>query len=350
MKTNFIESITLPIKASLMDALKGLEVCGKNVQCILDEQRRMVGLLTDGDIRRGLISGLSINAPVSKVLTKSFHYVAKNADRNAVLDIMKAMNIRQIPVLDDDSRLIGIHFIDDFLNDRKLPNIAVIMAGGKGVRMRPLTEYTPKPMLKVAGRPIIERLVLKLVGNGITNIYIAINYLGWVIKEHFGDGSRFGCNITYLEEEKELGTGGALNLLPADINSPILVLNGDLVTGADFSDILHFHRQKRCEATIVAKHYTHAVPYGTLEFKDHQLISIREKPNMSCFINTGIYVLNPTLLKLVHPKGVLFPMTRIFESCLDQKTSISVYHLEEEWRDLGDIKEFHTACGSLIDR
>ncbi|SLM30970.1 Sugar-phosphate nucleotide transferase [Desulfamplus magnetovallimortis] len=339
-----LASIILTENATVMDALKGLEECGKNIQCIVNANGQMTGIVTDGDIRRGLLNGLRLDTPIPRLMTRKFHYVDENVDRNSVLDLMKAMKISQIPVLDQHRQLAGIHFLEDFIGYESLSNAVVIMAGGKGTRLRPLTEKIPKPLLKVAGRPIIERLILRLVGFGFQQIFVSVNYLADMICDYLGDGSSLGCSIHYLKEDIELGTGGALALLPQTITEPILVLNGDLLTEANFAEIVDFHKKNDAHATIVAKHYCHSVPYGTLHFKENRLISIEEKPDISCFINTGIYVINSSLLKFVD-QNMFFPITKLFERCLNEDLPVSVYHLEREWRDMGNIKEFRSAQG-----
>src|SRR5215813_7439389 len=215
---------------SIRDAMRVITDNWREIALVADDAGHVSGVVTDGDIRRGLLSGLTLDSPVSRVMTTNYIHVGTEADRASVLDLMKARRIRHIPVLDRERRLVGIHFLESLLGVGDRPNVAVIMAGGEGRRLRPLTDRLPKPMVPVAGRPILERIVLHLVGYGVTRIYISVNYLAELIIGHFGDGAAFGCSIEYLRESAPLGTGGPLSLLAERPRDPLIVMNGDLVT------------------------------------------------------------------------------------------------------------------------
>ena len=217
------------------------------------------------------------------------------------------------------------------------------MAGGEGRRLRPLTDRLPKPMVPVAGRPILERIVLHLVGYGIKRIYISVNYMAEVITEHFGDGARFGCAITYLRESAPLGTGGPLSLLPEPPAHPLLVMNGDLVTQVDVSRLLQFHERQGACATLAARHYQVEIPFGVVTERDDRLVELVEKPTPHYLINAGIYVLDPDVLPLV-PAGAFFPITTLFEKLLAHKRRVAVYSIEEDWIDVGRREELCRAA------
>jgi NDP-sugar pyrophosphorylase family protein len=216
------------------------------------------------------------------------------------------------------------------------------MAGGEGRRLRPLTDRLPKPMVPVAGRPILERIVLHLVGYGVKRIYISVNYMAEVITEHFGDGERFGCAITYLRESTALGTGGPLSLIPDAPSHPVLVMNGDLVTQVDVSRLLQFHEREGACATLAARHYQVEIPFGVVTQRDNQLIDLLEKPTPHYLINAGIYVLEPEVLPLV-PADTFFPITTLFEKLLEDKRRVAVYSIEEDWIDVGRREELRRA-------
>src|SRR5512146_1236653 len=218
---------------TIRDAMQTITDNSREVVLVADAEERIVGIITDGDIRRGLLAGLTPESPASEVMTTNYVSVGIDADRASVLDLMKARRIRHVPVVDVQHRLLGVHFLEVLLGTAEKPNSAVIMAGGEGRRLRPLTDRLPKPMVAVAGRPILERIVLQLVGYGICHIYISVNYLAEMIVDHFGDGSHFGCAIEYLREREPLGTGGPLSLLPHPPEHPLIVMNGDLVTQID---------------------------------------------------------------------------------------------------------------------
>jgi NDP-sugar pyrophosphorylase family protein len=285
---------------------------------------------------------------VAPFANRSFTAVDPTASRAWVLDLMQARTIAQVPVLDDAGQVIGLHVLREVIAGDPLPNVAVIMAGGRGTRLRPLTEQVPKPMLRVAGRPILERIVLHLVGSGIRRIHLAINYRGEQIEEHFGDGSAMGCEIGYLREDPEepLGTAGALSLL-ADSDrgeGPLLVMNGDLVTDFDVRGLIDFHRHGGAVATVGARPYAHEVPYGLVEERAGVLVSLREKPTLGWLVNAGVYCIEPVLLDRLRG-GESLLMTELLADCLQRGETVSVHQLAGDWADVGRPDELDSARG-----
>ena len=327
---------------SIRDAMRVITDNWREIALVADDAGHVVGVVTDGDIRRGLLGGLTLDSPVSRVMTTDYIHVGAEADRASVLDLMKARRIRHIPVIDRERRLVGIHFLEALLGTTDKPNAAVVMAGGEGRRLRPLTDRIPKPMVPVAGRPILERIVLHLVGYGIKRIHISVNYLAETITGHFGDGSRFGCNIEYLRETAPLGTGGPLSLLHERPRHPLIVMNGDLVTQIDIFRLLQFHDQEKAVATLAARHHRVEIPFGVVSQRDNRLIELLEKPSPHYLINAGIYVLDPGVLDLV-PAGTFFPITSLFDELLARKQRVAVYPIEEEWIDVGRREELRRA-------
>ncbi len=271
--------------------------------------------------------------------------------RAEVLDLMQALKVREVPVVDETGRLSSIHVENQIVGMRKLPNWAVIMAGGRGTRLGRLTKDVPKPMLPVAGRPILERLVLHLVGAGVSTIFLSVNYLADIIEKHFGDGAKFGCTIEYLREDLEhpLGTGGSLRLL-GDLgyqpSAPILAMNGDLITNFQVDDLLKAHARELAAATIAVSEYRHEVPFGVLESTDGSLDRIVEKPTISWWVNAGIYVLEPTLLARI-PRSDLFPITSLFADCLSRQERVNLWALGDDWQDIGRPAELAQARGQV---
>jgi len=333
-------------RATIFEAMRAINDNWREVVFVQNHSGRIVGLITDGDIRRGLLRGLKFEAKVGEVMSRDFISVRRQIDRNGVMDVMKARHIRHVPVLDEEGRLIGVHFLRDLVGTKEKPNWAVIMAGGKGTRLRPLTQNCPKPMIQVAGRPILERLVYQLVGYGIRNIFISINYLGNMIEEHFGDGKNFGCSIHYLREGKELGSGGALSLLPERPEHPTLVMNGDLVTQINFNQMLDYHDSEGCSATMAVREHVVEIPFGVADIKHRRLIDMREKPVITNLINAGIYVFNPEVIDLI-PADEFFPATDIFPMCHEKGMSVAVYPISDEWLDVGRKSELDKARGLI---
>lgn len=328
-------------KALLVDAMRAIDTGAAGIALVVDDCQRLVGLLTDGDIRRALLGGANLSSPVLPFMNRRFTAVSREDGRAHVLDLMQARHISQIPVLDGDGKLIGLHLLREILGSVSRDSWAVVMAGGKGTRLRPITETLPKPMIKVAGRPILERLVLHLVGFGITRIFLSINYLGHMIEEHFHDGSQFGCCIEYLRETSEMGTGGALSLLPERPTSPVVVLNGDLVTQINIHRLLEFHEKGEHVATMAVRRYFHQVPFGCVEVANQRVRKLDEKPMFQQLINAGTYVLAPEILDRIPAE--FFPMTSLIETCLNRKESVGAWEIEEDWLDVGQREQLKVA-------
>jgi NDP-sugar pyrophosphorylase family protein len=279
-------------------------------------------------------------------MQREFFAVGREANRASVLDLMKARSFQHVPVLDSERRLIGIHFLRDLIGASPKPNVAVVMVGGKGTRLRPMTESVPKPMLEVAGRPMLERIVLHLVGHGIQRIYLAVNYKAEMIEAHFGDGSRFGCAISYLHEDEPRGTGGPLSLLPARPEDPLVVLNGDQVTGADLTAMLEHHRNVRAAATIGVGPYQVQIPFGAITEENGRVTAIKEKPSLSVLVSRGIYVLEPEALAAV-PRAGEFPITDLFAALLEGGKHVSAFYFDDYWLDVGRPADLRNANGVL---
>lgn len=345
-KTSNLQRHTLPPDATLLEAMGVIERGGIELAFVVDTKARVIGTLSDGDVRRAILRGtpLEREGGVGQVMRQKFISVGPQVGRAEVLDTMRMRNISQIPALDGRGVLVGLHLLHELIGAKVRSNRVVIMAGGKGVRLRPLTENIPKPMLTVAGRPILERIVLHLVGYGIREIFLSINYLGHVIEDHFGDGEAFGCRIRYLREKVALGTGGSLSLLPDVADAPVLVMNGDLVTQADIGGILDFHEAGDYVATSCLRPYQVEVPFGVAEVRGNRLLAFREKPTESMLINAGIYVLSPKALRMI-PKKREYPITTLFETCLAKRLPVGAHVLEGDWMDVGRHEELRKARG-----
>lgn len=317
------------------------------IALVVDGSRRLVGTLTDGDIRRALLGGASLDTALAPHVRRQFTTVGPEAGRAEVLDLMRARFVQGIPMVDADGRVIGLHLMREVVGARERPNWAVVMAGGQGVRLRPLTDTVPKPMVSVAGRPILERIVLHLAGTGIRRIFLAIHYLGHTIEEYFGDGERFGVRIDYLRESEPLGSGGALSLLPEPPRDPVVVMNGDLVTEADIGAMLGFHTAHGFKATVGVRAYRHRVPFGCVEVETHRIVSIEEKPLMSRTINAGIYVLMPDLPTRV-PPGSEYAMPSLITGCIARGEAVGAFVVEDDWLDVGQMDQLYQARGGSV--
>ena len=339
-----LDAFQVPHGGRLRDALFAIDRSGGEIALVVDDSRKLIGTLTDGDVRRALLKGASLEAPLAQFLHRDFTTARSGAGRAEILDLMQARQIRQVPVVDAAGRLVGLHLLDAILGTLERPNWAVVMAGGKGTRLRPITEHVPKPMIRVAGRPILERLLLHLVGYGFRRIFLSINYLGHMVEEYFGDGSRYGCHIEYLREEAPLGTGGALSLLPELPRDPFLVMNGDLVTQVNLHEMLAFHTGGPQVATLGVRKYFHTVPFGCVDLDGDRIMGMVEKPCLVRSVNAGVYVLNPELAAAV-PTGEAFGLPTLLEHCVERGQTVCAYEIEDDWIDVGQREQLREAQG-----
>lgn len=339
-----LQKIVISEDDTLRRAMEAIDRGAVEIAFVVDKNEKLIGTLTDGDVRRALLQGAVLEDPVDRFMQRQFTAVGQSVGRTEVLDLMRARTLTQIPIVDSAGRLVGLHLLREIIGAQPRPNWAVVMAGGRGERLRPLTDSLPKPMVKVAGRPILERIILHLVGFGIRRVFISINYMGDVIEKHFGNGAGLGCRIEYLKEDRPLGTGGAISLLPEAPEQPLLVLNGDLVTQFSVASLLDFHVEGGFKATVGVCEYLHTVPYGVVDQDGNRITKLREKPTQSWLANAGIYVLDPEVLSRV-PRDTYFPLPALVEECLDRGEPVGGFRIEEDWIDVGLPKELRRACG-----
>jgi dTDP-glucose pyrophosphorylase len=338
---------TAPRTATLRDALLVIDRSGTRVCLLVDDHGRLAGLLTDGDLRRAILRGTSLEAPALNHATTSPHTVAAGSPRALVVDLLTALHVSAVPEVAEDGRVLGLHTLSDVVGARPLPNVAVVMAGGRGSRLGDLTKDTPKPLMTVAGRSIIEWIVLGLVGDGIRDIHVSVNYLAEQIEEHLGDGARLGCSVEYLREDRPLGTAGSLTLLSAarpDLTDPVLVMNGDLMVEFDARDLLQTHRRTAATVTMATRSYQHEVPFGVVESSAGRVTGISEKPTIAFDINAAVYAIEPRALDWV-PVGRPSGMPDLVEACLDRGEVVTAWPLGSEWIDVGTPTDLARAKG-----
>lgn len=350
MTGEVLAAISAPPDATLRDVLERIDRAGLAVAMLVDADRRLVGLLTDGDVRRAILSGAPLDAPAEKFATRQPHVVAAGSSRAHVLDLMRALRIVAVPEVDEHGRVLGLHTLSDVVGPRPRANPAVVMAGGRGTRLGPLTRTTAKPMLEVAGRPILEWIVLNLVGSGIRDISVSVNHLADQIEAHLGDGARLGCEVQYVREEAEnpLGTAGSLALFRAarpDLAHATLVMNGDLMVQFDAGRLLDFHERSGAALTVATRAYEHHVPFGVVDADADGLVSgIVEKPTYVTNVNAGVYVVAPAVLELV-PAGVACGMPDLVQLTLDRGWPVRAWTLETDWIDVGTPSDLARAKG-----
>ena len=326
--------------ATIRESLAAIQAGGANISLAVDHQGCLVGIVTDGDVRRALLSDHLLTDPVDPFIQRSPFSVTPRESRTAVLDLMQARGLSQVPVVDNNGKLVGVHLLRELLGQSPRANIALILAGGRGSRLMPLTAEVPKPMIEVAGRPILERIVTHLVGFGIRQIALSVGYLSDSIEQHFGDGERFGCDISYLREDPSapLGTGGPLAYLSdiyPNIAESVLVLNGDLITQFDVADMLDSHKMSAAAITIGVVTYAHEVPFGVIATDDQGLVTqISEKPVLEQTVSAGIYAVQPRIAQgVAHDRFT--PMTHIITDCVARGERVAVWKCGNDWRDVG---------------
>jgi dTDP-glucose pyrophosphorylase len=336
---------TIRDTASIREAMRAIDIGTAAIALVVDGDQRLVGTVTDGDVRRALLRGAGLDSLIKPIMNRGFVAVRPATPRAEVLDVMRVRTLAQVPIVDESGRLVGLHLLREIVGGARRPNWAVVMAGGRGERLRPLTDSLPKPMIPVAGRPILERIVLHLVGFGLQRIFMAVHYMADVIEEHFGDGGQFGCRIEYLREDVPLGTGGALSLLPEQPRHPLLVLNGDLLTQVDIGALLDHHVSSQARATVAVFQHRYVIPLGVVETNaEGRVQTLSEKPTKAWLVNAGIYVVEPELVSRV-PPGVATPMPAVIEESLDRGELVAAYHLEDDWIDVGLPHELKRARG-----
>ena len=297
-KVNWQEAL-LAEDRTIRDAIRCLDDNSLQIVIIVDAQETMIGSVTDGDIRRALMRGESLDASVKNIMCTDFRTLPEMASRDEALALMRKETLQQIPVLDDQGRVRHLFLLEELIKPAQVTSPVVIMAGGEGKRLGSLTKDCPKPMLHVGGKPMLEIVLEQCIKAGFEQFYISVNYLKEQIKEHFDDGARWNVNIEYLEEEQPLGTGGALSLLPKKPSEPLLVLNGDVLTRVDYGGLLRFHREQQATATLCVREHSTPIPFGVVQMDDLDILTIDEKPVLRHHVNAGVYLLDPVLLDLV---------------------------------------------------
>jgi dTDP-glucose pyrophosphorylase len=339
-----IKQYCVTLNVSLIECMRSMNTTGAGIALAVDSAFKLIGTISDGDIRKALVNGCSLDSPITPHINRNCFYVLSTVPRAEVLDVMQARRFEQVPILNEKGIVTGLHLLHDILGNITRPNWAIVMAGGKGKRLRPLTENIPKPMIKVAGRPILERIILHLVSYGIRRIFLSVNHLAQMIEDYFKDGSKFGTKIEYIREDDPLGSGGAISLLPEIPEQALLVLNGDLIVDTNFADMIDFHNKNNFYATMGVYTYFHQVPFGCVEIQDNRLAALEEKPILEKIVNAGIYVLSPRAVSVI-PKNTHFPITTLFENALKNNLNCGIFHIEEEWHDIGSPHQLLQARG-----
>lgn len=337
MKDDFI----INVHSSILDALKAMDGVSHDSQTlfVVDGEKKMVGTLTDGDIRRGLINDVSVNDSVSKVMHSSFKYVREGEDIAHALKEFRDSQIFFVPELDNDGHIIRVCNLLKYRN--VLPVDAVLMAGGKGERLRPLTEKTPKPLLPVGGKPIIDHNIDRLISYGINHISVTVNYLKEQLEEHFVQPHN-GVQVQTVREPKFLGTIGSIKFVKEFYNDTVLVMNSDLFTNINYEDFYFHFKEHNAEMSVVAVPYSVSVPYGIFDLDGREIQGLIEKPTYNYYANAGIYLIKRSALDEI-PEDVFFNATDLIEKLISERKKVIRFPLNGTWIDIGNPQEYQKA-------
>ncbi|MDZ5471966.1 nucleotidyltransferase family protein [Bacillus sp. 31A1R] len=337
-----LEEILVSADTKIIETMKNIDQTGNQIALVVDNHLRLLGTVTDGDIRRGILNGFDLEEPIINIMNGKPIVIKQGISKQEIRRLFQRKQLRQIPVVDNENRVTDIIFSDALLDNSTLDNWVVLMAGGLGTRLRPLTDTIPKPMLAVGTKPIIQTILESFVELGFHQFYFSVNYKKELIKEHFGNGVKWGVSINYIDEVQRLGTAGALSLLRSKPTQPLIVMNGDILTKVNFHQLLDFHETNNAAATMCVIEYNYQVPYGVVRTDGITLCSIEEKPIEKYFVNAGIYVLNPEILDLI-PEGVFYDMPTLFAELVEKNLKTLVFPIREYWMDIGRINDFERA-------
>ena len=328
--------------SSIRQAIRSLEKSSMQIVLVVNPRGILIGTITDGDIRRGLLSGLTINDSIKKLINFNPLIGSDSMTITSMRQIMLINKIHQLPITDKNKKVTGLYVRDETNFSHKKDTKVIIMAGGKGKRMLPLTKKCPKPLLPIAGKPVLEHIIVKAKSEGFDNFILTINYLGHMIRDFFGNGSKWGVKIKYLEETNPLGTAGSLSFLKQKKNFPFIVCNGDVISDIRFSDLLDFHIKNKAFGTIAVKPYELRNPYGVVRVKGNRISGIEEKPITTSHVNTGVYVFNSKVIQNLK-KNKYLDMNILIQGLVKKSKKILAYSAYEPWLDVGKPKDFKKA-------
>jgi dTDP-glucose pyrophosphorylase len=336
----------LPQEATVQQAIRNLDESGLQITLVVNSYGVLLGTVTDGDIRRGLLRGLTLQSAVEPIIHRDPLVVPPDLPRNTALALMQANKIRQLPVVDDERRLVGLHLWDEFVASGSRSNTLVIMAGGQGTRLRPHTEHCPKPLLQVAGKPMLEHIILRAKAEGFERFVIAVHYLGHMIEEYCGIGERWQVRVDYLHERSPMGTAGALALLAPRPSEPFIVTNGDVITDIRYGELLDFHVRYGAAGTMAVRLHEWQHPFGVVQTKGVDIVGFEEKPIARTHINAGVYALDPSSLDVLDAHQPC-DMPTLFERLQRLKMRTVAYPMHEPWLDLGRPDDLRRAGNEL---
>lgn len=336
------EDCILDEKSNIWDAVRLIQGNALQTALIVNEKRKLLGIITDGDIRRGLLDRVDFNSNVSRIMNSNPIVVTRDMEMSQIRRIMREKVLHLIPVVNKDRIVIDLVFFTDVINGTSIDTPVVLMAGGLGSRLKELTRDCPKPLLNVGNKPILETILENFIEQGFVNFYLSVNYKSELIENYFGDGSRYGVRINYLHEDKALGTAGALYMLPDDVGHPVIIMNGDILTKVNFKKLIKHHIETKSVATMAVRKYKEKIPYGVIIADNGKIREIQEKPEKEYKVNAGIYILSREAIDII-PQNEFYNMTQLFEDLIKSDNIVSEYIVNDYWIDIGKIEDFEKA-------
>jgi dTDP-glucose pyrophosphorylase len=334
--------IKLKTNSTIKEALNIIDVGAMQIALVLDDKNKLLGTVTDGDIRRGLLRGLALEDSIESIIYKTPTVCTINNSKEEILKIAVEKKLFKIPIVDLEGFLVGIEEIDDFIKQKEHPYKVVLMVGGLGRRLSPLTDNLPKPLLNVGNKPLLETIIDNFSKYGLKNFILSVNYKSEMIEDYFGDGSKFGVNIKYAHENKRMGTAGALSLMKEELTATFFVMNGDLLTNINFDHMIRYHIECQSVATMGIKQYDFQVPYGVVNVNEQRIVSIEEKPSHNFFVNAGIYILDKSVLNEI-PYDTFYDMPTLFKTLIANNNMAVSFLIREYWLDVGHKSNYEQA-------
>lgn len=337
-------NIVIGPNTSILSAIEVIDKAGLRAAIVVDEEKHLLGMVTDGDIRRCILKQMSLEEPIHKIMNSNPVFAHADDSREAMLSLLKSASIYQLPVINRQKCLVGFETMDSLLSAPRHENLVVVMAGGMGKRLYPLTADCPKPLIKVGNKPVLEILIENFIKHGFHHFCFAVNYKSEMIKDYFGKGERWDISINYLEETKRMGTAGALGLLQDILTQPLFVVNADVITNVDYQCLLQYHHESQVEATMCIRAQEQAILYGVVERNEnsHLLKNIIEKPVSQFFVNAGIYILDPKILSLLQP-DTYCDMPDLLITALNHHFNVGTFPIKEYWLDIGHHQDLERA-------
>lgn len=343
--------VLITVDSTIKSVIEKIDRSALQIALVVDDTRQLLGTITDGDIRRGILRGVSLEQPVTEIMNANPTIATGDKNRESILSLMKLKQLRQIPIVNDYGQVIGLEVIDELITLQERENWVVLMVGGLGSRLHPLTNDCPKPMLKVGNKPLLETIIEGFIDYGFRKFYLTVNYKAELIEDYFGNGSRWGIEIQYLYEEKRMGTAGSLSLLPEIPLLPVIVMNGDILTKVNYAQLLQFHNEHQAKATMCVREFDYQVPYGVVEVDSYRLNDIQEKPMHHYFVNAGVYVLEPDAIRII-PEDTFYDMPDLFQIITKSEQEhdmAAAFPIREYWIDIGRMTDFERANGEFFE-